>query len=589
MITRTRKLRAAFACLLALPLSALGMDLDKKVEFHIPAQDLSTALIEFSKQARLQVIVSTDLTGKTTQGVSGQKAIRQALSQLLDSAGLSYRLAGETSITVGKSTGTEPHTTAAGSGNAWIRLAQADPETGRDAGEAREITKAKIADIGIPEILVKGSRSLNIDIARTRDDAQPYVIFNREKIEESAAGNLETFLRDRLSMNTVGMATSQRLTQSGSGSTFNLRGLGATQTLILIDGHRPAPGTSFGASPRQADLNSIPMSAVERIEVLPATASGIYGGSATGGVINIVLRHDYSGVEAKATYGNTFASDVAQRRFDLAAGFNPGENTNLMVMGSYSDQNDLLQGERKELVARYYDIARANAPARLVQPPLAYTPNIRSANGSNLVLDDGRPLNSPITHVPVGYAGGDGGTAFLANAGTYNLDLAGTHQAPAGGGFQIAQAPRIESLRAEVRHEFSPRVKAFLDGTFSETYTSGRAPVTLGALVPYRVSASAPNNPFTTDILVTAPINFADYIETTQTQKSVLGGVIFSLPRSWQAEADYTWARTRLRQGGYLATGGAENARVANGTINLVRDTNVFPVDLTPILAGTEL
>jgi iron complex outermembrane receptor protein len=118
--TRTRKTRAGLlrqAIVLSVwislfaPIAALGMDLDQEVVFDIPAQDLSTALIEFSRQARLQVIVSDDLSGRVTQGVSGRKAIKHALGQLLEPAGLSYRVASETSITVGKASGTEAHTT----------------------------------------------------------------------------------------------------------------------------------------------------------------------------------------------------------------------------------------------------------------------------------------------------------------------------------------------------------------------------------------------------------------------------------------------------------------------------------------------
>jgi hypothetical protein len=62
---------SAIAILLAVPLTALGMNLDKTLAFQIPAEDLSSALIQFSEQARLQVIVADDLTGETTQGVVG--------------------------------------------------------------------------------------------------------------------------------------------------------------------------------------------------------------------------------------------------------------------------------------------------------------------------------------------------------------------------------------------------------------------------------------------------------------------------------------------------------------------------------------
>jgi len=69
-------------------------------------------------------------------------------------------------------------------------------------------------------------------------------------------------------------------------------------------------------------LNGIPLAAIERIEVLPTTASGIYGGSATGGVINIILKRDFQGFQTRLTYDNTFDTDSAVRRVDLSAGFN---------------------------------------------------------------------------------------------------------------------------------------------------------------------------------------------------------------------------------------------------------------------------
>ena len=236
-----------------------------------------------------------------------------------------------------------------------------------------------------------------MDIRRTRDDPQPYVIYGRETIEQSTASSLQSFLRDRLPMNTTGLPNGQLVSTLGNQSNFNLRGLGANQTLILINGHRASPGPSYGSAPRQSDINSIPMSAVERIEVLPATASGIYGGSATGGVINIILRHDYAGSEVKATYGNSFESDVAQRRIDLSTGFNlEGGKTHVLVIGSFSDQNQLTLQERPDLAERYYSTALQNAPTQVLpsaRPPLGSTPNIRSANGSNLVLKTGQALN----------------------------------------------------------------------------------------------------------------------------------------------------------------------------------------------------
>lgn len=571
-----RKIRILRATLLALACSAslsvlAQTETPKTVD--VPAGDLAVAVETLRKQTGGEILYRADqLKGLRTKGVKGTLSTEDALDRLLQGTG--YRLHRDESGAVVIVKAAQPQKPPA----------PAKPQTRTDATSAsREETTT------LPAIMVQGTRTLNMDITRSRDDPQPYVIFEREVIQQSGAQNLEGFLRDRLSMNSNGLPHGQRVTQLGSQSTFNLRGLGAGQTLILIDGRRLAPGPAAGGSPFQSDINGIPMSAVERIEVLPTTASGIYGGSATGGVINIILRRDYAGTEVKATYGNTFKSGATDRRIDLSTGFNlEGGKTNVLLIASYSDLDAPTLQDRASLVDRYYDIVRANVPGLLLppnNPPLGSTPNIRSADGSDLVLRDGTPLNSPITHIPAGYAGTatDGGSALVANAGNYNLGLADGQQHITGGSTQIAQAPRNMSLRATVRREFTPRVQAFLEASANETRTSGPVPYTTGAFFgPYRVSASAPNNPFNSDILVTVPTDsLTGSLETTVTQSRATGGLIVALPAKWKAEADYTWARTRVRQGGSQGfSTGADVAAVSSGTLDVLRDTSAFPIDL---------
>src|SRR5690606_1573638 len=89
--------------------------------------------------------------------------------------------------------------------------------------------------------------------------------------------------------------------QSGSSAqslaTVDLRGLGSGRTLVLIDGRRRP--TAPQAASSGSDLNSIPLAAVERIEILSDGASAVYGSDAIGGVVNIILRKDYNGVEVR--------------------------------------------------------------------------------------------------------------------------------------------------------------------------------------------------------------------------------------------------------------------------------------------------
>ncbi len=164
---------------------------------------------------------------------------------------------------------------------------------------------------------------------RTHAGRQPAVHRARRKeIERSGAPNLETFLRNQLNVNTSPTVGDQAIGGNtaadprrpiGVVSAINLRGIGLRDTLILVDGRRQ-PGINLGNGDiTQPSITGIPIAAVERIEVLASSASGIYGSGASGGVINIVLRRDFKGAELSANYDNT--SDFKQGRgsIDLTA------------------------------------------------------------------------------------------------------------------------------------------------------------------------------------------------------------------------------------------------------------------------------
>src|SRR3546814_2982938 len=119
-------------------------------------------------------------------------------------------------------------------------------------------------------------------------------MFDRTAVERAGAINLNDFLLRRLSSNTYATTASQSGNILGDKSAINLRGLGENQTLILVDGRRLS-GLSAGFSPGKQNLNGILLAAVERIEVLQTKASAIYGGSAPGGDIHVVLRRRYVG------------------------------------------------------------------------------------------------------------------------------------------------------------------------------------------------------------------------------------------------------------------------------------------------------
>lgn len=614
----TRKMSAILITAVLAALAQLPAVATERHQFNIGRKDAAAAIHDFGMQTGLQIVAdSGPLRGKQFNAVLGEQTTEDALRLMLEGTGLTHRYVGEHSValmpeelgTPADSTGdararsdassSDTTSAPAASFRSRLRLAQANSssptgEEGLAEAQSASAGKPKLEEVqvSVPEILVTGNRSLNMDIRRSRDDVQPYVIYGREAIEQSGATSVDEFLRQRLPMTTSATAFSQLNSVQGALSSVNLRGLGASQTLILVDGHRIAEHYQQG-SPSQSDLNGIPVSAIERIEVLPTTASGIYGGGATGGVVNVILKRNYTGFEVRAGYENTFDTDAATRRFDLSGGlsFNDGK-TSLSVAGSYRDGDRLHTGDR-DFLRRARERFVANNPAVILPPavpPLGATSNIRSVNGANLTLKQGStPLNSSFTSVPAGYAGiaGDNGMALLANAGRYNLDLADSPQVGGGSHHSLMHDPTTRALMLTLRQEFHPRVKGFVEAAANESDTvfeNSSFPTT----VPVVVRSTAPNNPFEQDIQVVVPVGNANSLIGTHTKdRRLVGGVIVQLPWNWKADADYVWSKSEHSfetPGGLSAAG---TAAIANGMLDVLRDTNAYPLafaagDITP-------
>ncbi len=507
------------------------------------------------------LLLSDTASAHVAPNVSGSLTVEMALQKLLENSGLEYEFVNSRTVAI----------------------SEAEVTARSPTHEARPSRAFNMPKAAVPEVLIAGSQTLNMDIERTRDDVQPYVVFDRVQLKQTGAVNIEDFLRQRLPMNAQTSALAQQPNQVGNASSISLRGLGTNQTLILVDGHRRA---SFGASgvPQQPDLNGIPLSAVERIEVLPTTASGIYGGSATGGVINIVLRRDYSGIETRLTCENPFEGGGESRRIDLNGGYTTASGrTNIMFAGSYLDaaslpvaDREFLQHGRDRIVAQNPAFFRSSPT-----PPVGRTSNIRSATGANLTLKSGGALNSPITFVPEGYAGpaADLGAALLSNAGQYNFELANTAQLSGGALGGLLNSPTIDSFMTTIRHEFTSRVRAFLDlGASNNTGYFRTNNLASTFLIP---GASA-INPFNQDIRVTAPAFGGDgVIVTSNHVRRAVGGVIVQLPGDWYSEVDYTFERTRFTSSAPGTLSAAAAGAVANGSLNVLRDTNSFATDFT--------
>ncbi len=138
-------------------------------------------------------------------------------------------------------------------------------------------------------VTVTGSRIKRSDF----EGALPVTVIDREMIELSGESNAADFLRN-MTFNSTGSFRPQSGSSAQGTASISLRGIGSSRTLVLVDGRRLPKSPSTGSN---QDLNTIPMGAIERIEVLSDGASAIYGSDAMGGVVNIITRQDFEGVE----------------------------------------------------------------------------------------------------------------------------------------------------------------------------------------------------------------------------------------------------------------------------------------------------
>ena len=133
------------------------------------------------------------------------------------------------------------------------------------------------------------------------ESALPVTTMTKDDISKSGVTSVEALLATITSASTAGATQGSALAGLASYgySSVSLRGLGEQRTLVLVNGKRMA---TFAGTGSAVDVNSIPLSAIEKVEILRDGASGVYGSDAVAGVVNFILRQDYNGLEATASY-----------------------------------------------------------------------------------------------------------------------------------------------------------------------------------------------------------------------------------------------------------------------------------------------
>ncbi|WP_418358653.1 TonB-dependent receptor [Shewanella basaltis] len=190
----------------------------------------------------------------------------------------------------------------------------------------------------VERIAVTGSRIKRTDM----ETASPVSVIDASSIIASGSTSIDDVLQK---MTSSGGAMTNAAVNNGSGgnATMNLRGLGSNRTLVLVNGRRMiASGTGAAST---VDLNTIPVSMIQRVEVLKDGASAVYGTDAIAGVVNIILKRDFDGLEMNAQTGISAQGDADESSLDFTLG-NSFDKGNIVVNAQYTKRGDASQADR---------------------------------------------------------------------------------------------------------------------------------------------------------------------------------------------------------------------------------------------------
>lgn len=186
-------------------------------------------------------------------------------------------------------------------------------------------------------IVVTGSRLGGLQLQQ----ASPIAVVSAQDFALSGQSNVENVLKDlpQLVPSTTGASNNP----GGGVATADLRGLGSTRTLVLVDNRRYVAYDSN----QVVDLNTIPAGLIERVDIVSGGRSAVYGSDAISGVINFVMKKDFSGVQANANYRINEAGDGGTFNGNLLLGgnFEDGRG-NATVYFDYTKRNGILQSAR---------------------------------------------------------------------------------------------------------------------------------------------------------------------------------------------------------------------------------------------------
>ena len=585
-----RSFRFATALIIILYASVRGVHAQDSTQFDLPSQPLAESLKAVGLQTKVNVLLRPSLVdGRQAPAIKAELTTREALAQLLAGTGLEYQFVNEQTVVirekgeeVASKSSTSPEFSAETSEASKDKkegrerplvLAQAgqNQPQGQSRSSASNAPSEASADKPYEEVLVTGTHIRGID------GPSPVQTYSRRQIEETGAATTAEFFRKLPqnfssavpeTANFVPTAVNVGNQDFGFANGVNLRGMGADSTLILLNGRRLA--TSGGSGGAIVDISTIPIAAIDRVEVLTDGASAIYGADAIGGVVNVILRRQFEGGQATARYGNdTKTGNTPEGLYSLMGGFGTG-SARLMAGVDYLDKEPLYFADR--------DLTRSNDKSpfggRDLRSAFGASPgNVRAVDNFLDALNRATSLTNQVA-IPAGQDGtgltiGQFNPAAPANLGPDFQSAA------------LSPGERRKSAFASGDYWVSDHLRLFAEGLFSDRTLqfNSSAPLSTGLRVP----ATNPFNPFGEDVLVSYSFfrEFPRGIPFARMNRAALatlggGGTFPSLPRGldWSWELALTTASDKFE--GNIAQFTTANANAALAITDPARTLNVF-------------
>ena len=315
-------LLAATALALSWTSGLTAADPSRFVVFEIPPQKMQSALLAYSEQAGVQLILATDTQGmRSAHRLTGKLDFQEALILLIGDTNLKFEFTSENTVTITKK-----------------RVPQSAIQTEVKA-QKKNATINSVPSAPIEEIVSIGTRAKGRSAISTPVPVDVVTARAMADTGHTEVGRMLQVLAPSFNFSSSSISDGTDALRPAT-----LRGLGPDQTLVLVNGKRRHTGaivhvnTSVGRGTAGVDMNAVPAAALASIEVLRDGAAAQYGSDAIAGVINLKLKENADGGEANISYGETYEGDGATFTANANMGFELGDGGFLTLTAEYRDR-----------------------------------------------------------------------------------------------------------------------------------------------------------------------------------------------------------------------------------------------------------